>query len=119
VQPDAVFAHGLATTDSDLEETAALRSVLGASADRIPAPAIKSMLGNSMAASGALEAIAALLAIAHNCLPPTINLTAADPRCDLDYVAGSVGRPMPLDAVALVNANLGGGHGALVVRRVA
>jgi 3-oxoacyl-(acyl-carrier-protein) synthase len=117
VRPDAVFAHGLATRASDAEETAALKTALGASAARTPAPAIKSMIGNTLSASGALETVAALGALGGGWLPPTINLTEPDPACDLDYAAGSAARAMALTTVALNNANLGGGHAALILGR--
>ena len=119
--PDAVFTHGLATQQSDVEETRALKTTLtalGASAEAIPAPALKSMLGNSFAASGAIEATAALLALRENALPPTINLDERDPECDLDYVAGTAARDMKLRVVALNNANLAGAHAALVLGQV-
>jgi len=119
--PDAVFTHGLATRHSDVEETRALKTTLtalGASAKAIPAPALKSMLGNSFAASGAIEATAALLALRESALPPTINLDERDPECDLDYVAGTAARDMKLRVVALNNANLAGAHAALVLGQV-
>jgi 3-oxoacyl-[acyl-carrier-protein] synthase II len=115
--PDAVFTHGLATRESDVEETRALKTVFGPRAQSTPAPALKSMLGNSFAASGAIEAAAALLALGAGALPPTINRTDADSDCDLDYVAGATAREMALRAVALNNANLAGAHAALVLGR--
>jgi 3-oxoacyl-[acyl-carrier-protein] synthase II len=118
VSPDAVFTHGLATRESDIEETRALKAVFGARAKSIPAPALKSMLGNAFAASGVIEATAALLALREGALPPTINLTEPDAECDLDYVAGTSARPATLQTVALNNANLAGAHAALVLGRV-
>ncbi len=115
--PDAVFTHGLGTQDSDAAETAALKQVLGEKARHVPAPAIKSMMGNTYAASGGLEAIAALFAMDEGRLPPTVHLTDPDPKCDLDYVAGT-GRSAALHTVLLPNANLGGAHAALVLGRV-
>jgi 3-oxoacyl-[acyl-carrier-protein] synthase II len=116
--PDAVFTLGLATQSSDVEETRALKIVFGADAGSIPAPAPKSMIGNTFAASGAIETAAALLALAEGSVPPTINLTEPDAACDLDYVAGAGARSLPLRAVAINNANLGGAHAALVLGRV-
>jgi 3-oxoacyl-[acyl-carrier-protein] synthase II len=113
--PDAVFAHGLATSAADIEETNALKTVLGAG---VPVTAVKSMIGNTFAGSGALEAAAALFALGDNALPPTINLTERDPACDLDYVAGTSARSMKLGTVAVQNANLGGAHAALVFGRI-
>jgi 3-oxoacyl-[acyl-carrier-protein] synthase II len=116
--PDAVFTLGLATQSSDVEETRALKIVFGADAGSIPAPAPKSMIGNTFAASGAIETAAALLALAEGSVPPTINLTEPDAACDLDYVAGAGARSLSLRAVAINNANLGGAHAALVLGRV-
>jgi len=76
------------------------------------------MLGNSFAASGAIEATAALLALRESALPPTINLDERDPECDLDYVAGTAARQRKLRVVALNNANLAGAHAALVLGQV-
>jgi 3-oxoacyl-[acyl-carrier-protein] synthase II len=115
--PDAVFTFGLATRSSDVEETRGLKIVFGADAGAIPAPAPKSMIGNTFAASGAIEAAAAVLALAEGSVPPTINLTEPDAACDLDYVAGGA-RSLPLHAVAINNANFGGAHAALVLGRV-
>jgi len=118
VSPDAVFTHGLATPASDAEETRALKAAFGADAPSIPAPAVKSMLGNSFAGSGAIEAAAALLALRDGALPPTINLTEPDADCDLDYVAGTAARDARLRVVALNNANLAGAHAALLLGMV-
>lgn len=117
-RPDAVFTFGLATQSSDAEETRALKALFGAHAKNIPAPAPKSMIGNTLAASGAIEAAAAVMALEDGLLPPTVNLTEPDAACDLDYVAGACARSLPLRTVALNNANLGGAHAALVLGRV-
>ncbi|MGE5243090.1 MAG: beta-ketoacyl-[acyl-carrier-protein] synthase family protein [Betaproteobacteria bacterium] len=116
-RPDAIFTCGLATVSSDVEETRGIRAAFGADAGTIPAPALKSMLGNTFAASGVIEAAAALLALEHSLLPPTVNLTEPDTACDLDYVAGTSARPASLRTMALLNANLGGGHAALILGR--
>ena len=114
ITPDIVFAYGLATQASDIEETRALKAVLGARAHTIPAPALKSMIGNTFAASGAIEVAVALLAMRDGVAPPTINLTEPDEACDLDYVAGTAARSMRMRIVALNNANLAGAHAALI-----
>lgn len=116
-RPDAVLALGLATPSSDLEETRGLKRVFGADAATIPAPALKSMTGNTFAASGAIEAAAALMAMRNGLLPPTVNLTEPDPACDLDHVRGTEARPASLRIVAVNNANLAGAHSALVLGR--
>jgi 3-oxoacyl-[acyl-carrier-protein] synthase II len=116
--PEAVLALGLGTRESDAQETAALKTVLGASARTTPVSAISSMIGNTFAASGALTVASALLALRHGALPPTIHLTAPDPECDLDYVAGTAARPAAIRTIAINNANLGGAHAALLLGRV-
>jgi len=119
VTPDAAFAHGFATRDIDEEETLGLKRAFGAAAETIAAPAVSSMIGYTFAASGAMQAAIALLALRDGRLPPTINLVEPDPACDLDYVAGTEARPATLNAVAVNTANLAGAHAALIIGRVA
>jgi 3-oxoacyl-[acyl-carrier-protein] synthase II len=118
VLPDAVFAHGFATGEIDEEETRGLKHAFGAAAETIAAPALTSMIGYTFAASGALQTAMALLALRDGRLPPTINLVAPDPACDLDYVAGTEARPATLNAVAVSTANLAGAHAALLIGKV-
>jgi 3-oxoacyl-[acyl-carrier-protein] synthase II len=89
VQPEEIAyvnAHGTATKLNDISETEALKKVFGSRAKEIPVSSIKSMLGHSMGASGAIEFITTVLAIESGVIPPTINYEEADPQCDLDYV---------------------------------
>jgi 3-oxoacyl-[acyl-carrier-protein] synthase II len=114
-QVDYVKAHGTATAANDVTETRALKLVFG-SKTRIPVSSVKSMIGHTLGASGAVEAIAAVLALAEGFLPPTLHLEHADPECDLDYVA-QASRPRALQ-VALANAfGFGGNNAAVVFRR--
>lgn len=113
---DYVCAHGTATDVNDLAETEALKHELGARARQIPVSAIKSMIGHTSGASGAVALLAALLAIEHRTAPPTINLTDPDPAFDLDFVANRA-QPRPID-VALVNGfGFGGSNACVVLRR--
>lgn len=84
---DGVNAHGTGTPKNDIVETLAIKQVLGEQARRIPVYAVKSMTGHMIAASGAVEAVAAALSLHTRTVPPTINLATPDPECDLDYVA--------------------------------
>jgi 3-oxoacyl-[acyl-carrier-protein] synthase II len=84
---DCVNAHGTGTLKNDIVETAAIKEALGGHARDIPVHAVKSMTGHMIAASGALEAVVAVLTLFRGVVPPTINLKKADPECDLDYVA--------------------------------
>lgn len=84
---DCVNAHGTGTPKNDVVETAAIREVLGGHAHEIPVHSVKSMTGHMIAASGAVEAVVAVLTLTCRTVPPTINLERPDPECDLDYVA--------------------------------
>jgi beta-ketoacyl-acyl-carrier-protein synthase II len=81
-----INAHGTGTRANDVTETAAIKSVFGDRAYRIPISSTKSMHGHAMGASGAIEIVSSLVALNENVIPPTINLETPDPACDLDYV---------------------------------
>ena len=83
---DYVCAHGTGTPLNDATETRALKLALGDHAYRIPVSSVKSMIGHTLGAAGALSAVAAVKALQMGCVPPTINQFTADPDCDLDYV---------------------------------
>jgi len=85
---ECINAHGTGTPKNDAVETSAIKAVLGSRGREVPVHAVKSMTGHLIAASGAVEAVAAALTISRGLVPPTINLTTPDPRCDLDHVAG-------------------------------
>jgi len=81
-----INAHGTATPANDPTETAAIRMVFGAHADRLAVSSTKSMHGHALGAAGAIEAVATVLALRHGILPPTANFEEPDPQCDLDVV---------------------------------
>lgn len=85
-QVDYINAHGTATISNDVNETKAIKRVFRENAYQIPVSSIKSMLGHLLGAAGAVEAIACILSVKENMLPPTINLDNPDPECDLDFI---------------------------------
>jgi 3-oxoacyl-[acyl-carrier-protein] synthase II len=106
--------HGTATQLNDAIEARCTRQVFGALADRVPGSSIKSMIGHPQGASGAAGVVATALALSEGFLPPTINLTDPDPRCDLDFLPnqGRAARP----AAALCNClGFGSKNSALVL----
>ncbi len=110
---DYISAHGTGTPTNDRLETIAIKRVFGDYAHRVPTSSIKSMLGHTMGAASAVEAVACVLAIADGRIPPTINLTSPDPECDLDFVP-LVARTHQVN-VALNNAYAFGGNNSSVV----
>ena len=113
-----VNAHGTSTVENDRTETRALHAALGDAARAIPISSTKSMTGHAIAAAGALELIAVVLALAEQVLPPTINLTTPDPECDLDYVPNRA-RSHAFRTALSNSFGFGGQNVALVVQRAA
>jgi nodulation protein E len=109
---DYINAHGTGTRVNDLTETAAIKQVFGAHAQKLALSSSKSMFGHALGAAGALEMMATILAITEQTAPPTINYLGQDPECDLDYVPNQA-RKMPID-IALNNSFAFGGLNAVV-----
>ncbi|KXS33205.1 MAG: 3-oxoacyl-[acyl-carrier-protein] synthase 2 [Candidatus Gallionella acididurans] len=114
---DYINAHGTATLAGDIEETKAVKKVFGSHAANIPISSTKSMHGHLMGATGAVEFMAALLALHHNSVPPTINLHEPDPECDLDYVPNQSRTGIKLDAVMSNSFAFGGSNAVLIAKR--
>jgi 3-oxoacyl-[acyl-carrier-protein] synthase II len=115
-QVDYVAAHGTSTHGNDLSETVAIKRVFGEDAGRILVSSPKSMAGHLTSAGAGLSLLAAVGAIRHSLVPPTINLDTPDRGLDLDYVP-NVARRAPV-SVGLVNAfAFGGTNVSLVVGR--
>jgi len=119
VSPDVVDyinAHGTSTPINDPNETLAIKRCFGDRARRLAVSSTKSMTGHLLGAAGGLEAGITSLAIRHQLLPPTINLDAPDPRCDLDYVPHKA-RPATVRYALSNSFGFGGTNGALLFRR--
>ncbi|TCD58198.1 beta-ketoacyl-ACP synthase II [Synechococcus sp. BS55D] len=112
-----VNAHGTSTPANDSNETAAIKSALGARALQIPVSSTKSMTGHLLGGSGGIEAVASVLAIRHGVVPPTINYANPDPDCDLDVVPNTA-REATLDAVLSNSFGFGGHNVCLAFRRI-
>ncbi len=111
-----VNAHGTGTEANDGVETAAIREALGAHAQRTPVSSTKSMHGHLLGAAGAIELVAALLALRERVLPPTMHLANPDPACDLDYVANASRKVAPFEAVLSNSFAFGGTNAVLAAR---
>ena len=115
---DYVNAHGTSTPLGDKNETEAIKLAFGADvAKKLVVNSTKSMTGHLLGGAGGLESVFTALAVYHQVSPPTINLTEADPECDLDYCANTA-RPMRIDVALKNNFGFGGTNGSLVFRRV-
>ncbi len=114
---DYINAHGTATLAGDIVETEAIKEVFGARAPRIPVSSTKAVHGHLMGATGAVEFIVAILALARSAIPPTAHLRVADPACDLDYVPNTARRGVPVNA-AMSNSFAFGGSNAVLIAGV-
>ncbi|NER81328.1 MAG: beta-ketoacyl-ACP synthase II [Leptolyngbya sp. SIO1D8] len=112
-QVSYINAHGTSTPANDPTETQAIKTALGEAAHKIAVSSTKSMTGHLLGGSGGIEGVASAMAVANDCVPPTINLTTPDPECDLDYVPNQH-REMPVE-IALSNSFGFGGHNVTLV----
>lgn len=112
-----INAHGTATIVGDAVESDAIKTVFGDSAKQVPISSTKALHGHLMGATGAVEFIAALLAMRRAVIPPTAHLFSADPACDLDYVP-NVARDAPnINAVMSNSFAFGGNNAVLIAKR--
>jgi len=110
---DYFSAHGTGTPANDREECLAIKKVFGDYAKKLPVSSIKSMLGHTMGAASAIEAVACALSVKNDIIPPTINYETPDPECDIDCVP-NVARQARVD-IALNSASAFGGNNACLV----
>lgn len=113
---DYINAHGTSTELNDASETKAIKAVFGEHAHKLAISSTKSMLGHSLGATGGVEAVASVLSIRDQMLPPTINYDTPDPECDLDYVPNTK-RAAKVDHALSNSFGFGGTNASLVFSR--
>ncbi len=110
---DYINAHGTSTLFNDKNETEAIKTVFGDQAYKLHVSSTKSMTGHQLGAAGGVEAIATILAIVNDMLPPTINHEFPDPDCDLNYVPN---KPLKKTVNVAISNTFGfGGHNACLL----
>ncbi|MCL4396557.1 MAG: beta-ketoacyl-ACP synthase II [Chloroflexi bacterium] len=113
---DYINAHGTSTPLNDAGETLAIKKAFGERAYQIPISSTKSMLGHSMGAAGAFEAVASIMTLRDQKIHPTANYETPDPECDLDYVPNKP-RDARVDVLLSNSFGLGGQNASLVLGR--
>ena len=113
---DYINAHATSTKANDAAETRAIKAVFGERARTLPISSTKSMIGHAIGAAGAIEAVVCVKALMEQFIPPTINLDAADPECDLNYVPHT-GIKAELNSVLSNSFGFGNCNVALVFKR--
>lgn len=111
---DHINAHGTSTPENDKMETNCVMAVFGERAKQIPITSNKSMIGHTLTAAGAIEAVVSLLTIQHQRIPPTINYTLPDPAIQLDVV-GNTARDAKVRTVLSNSFGFGGQNVSLVL----
>lgn len=114
---DYINAHGTGTVYNDLAETKAIKKVFGERAYRIPITSTKSMIGHTIGAAGAIEAIVCALTMQKGIIHPTVNLNDPDPDCDLDYVPHHF-RKEKVDIVISNSFGFGSNNATLVLNKI-
>jgi 3-oxoacyl-[acyl-carrier-protein] synthase II len=115
-QVQYINAHGTSTLAGDLAETMAIKRVYGEHSKKLAISSIKSMIGHSLGATGAVEAIFTIKGLLEGVAPPTINLEHPGEGCDLDYVPNTA-RDMPMEAVMSNSFGFGGTNGSLIFKK--
>ncbi|MBI5402416.1 MAG: beta-ketoacyl-ACP synthase II [Ignavibacteriae bacterium] len=113
---DVINAHGTSTPPNDRNETAAIKTVFGDRAYKIPVHSIKSMIGHLLGAAGAIESIASILTIKNGIIPPTINYETKDEECDLFYVPNTAVK-REVNTVLSDNSGFGGHNTAIIFKK--
>lgn len=113
---DYICADGAATILGDITETQAIKQVFDGYAKTIPVSAPKSMFGNLLGASGAMDVITTILAMENKMIPPTINYSTPDPECDLDYCPNKA-QHKEIKRAMIINRGRGGINCVLVLEK--
>jgi 3-oxoacyl-(acyl-carrier-protein) synthase len=113
---DYINAHGTGTPLNDKAETLSIKNIFGERAYSIPISSIKSSVGHCLGSAGAIEAIASILSIVNQFIPPTLNHQEGDEDCDLDYVPGK-SREAEVRVVLSNSFAFGGNCTSLVFRK--
>ncbi|MBP8784371.1 MAG: beta-ketoacyl-ACP synthase II [Synergistaceae bacterium] len=113
---DLINAHGTSTPLNDKMESVALHTVFGEHVNTLAVHSTKSMIGHALGAAGALETIAALMAVEKNIIHPTINYDTPDPECNV-HVIGNKAVEQKVDRILINNFGFGGHNGVLAVER--
>ena len=111
---DFINAHGTGTQYNDRMETIAIKRALGARAYEVPVVSVKPIVGHTLGAAGALEAVLSVKVLAEGVVPPTINYGEADAECDLDYVPNRARAQSTRRALSCSSA-FGGTNGVLLL----
>ncbi len=112
---DYINAHGTSTPLGDVAECVAVKRAFGAHAARLAVSSTKSMTGHLLGAAGGIEAVFTVLALRDQVAPPTANLHAVDPACDLDFVPNTA-RPMSIAGAISNSFGFGGTNATLAFR---
>ncbi|MCR9245409.1 MAG: beta-ketoacyl-[acyl-carrier-protein] synthase family protein [bacterium] len=113
---DYINAHGTATTANDLCESRSIREVFGAATDATPVSSLKPFFGHLLGASGAVESIVTIMAMARQVVPANLNLDRPDPDCGI-HLVGKEPQEVRIDLAMKNSFGFGGGNGVLVLRR--
>ena len=114
---DYINAYGTSSPLNDKIETQVIKDVFKEHAYNVPISSTKSMIGHTMGASGAIEAVACALSIKNNVIPPTINYACPDPECDLDYVPNRA-RKSRVNTVLSTSFGMGNNNAAIILRDI-
>ena len=111
-----ICAHGTGTQYNDQGEVRAMKTVFGERAPHIPISSIKSTLGHTNGAAASLAAVACVLALGRQMVPPTANLVEPDPEFGMDFIVGQ-GRPTRFSTCLNMSAGFGGANACLLLAR--